>query len=225
MSREWQRNLNALYEQIRLAARLVDEAIPAAVLALVDEDEGLVHEVIAADTVLHEQALAVEATCVKMLALHQPVARDLRLVFVAAKIATELERMGKLAVNIAERALSLRRQEPIEAPPLLEEMTGLTVQIVRQSLDALAKGDADLARAVCQRDDEVDECNRCIIEELIARMKQAPALVESTLSLFSAVRQLERIADHATHIAEQVVYLVEGEIVRRRPACASQRVR
>jgi phosphate transport system protein len=152
-----------------------------------------------------------------VLALHQPVAIDLRRIGAILKINTDLERMADLAEDIAERALVLAEPPYIPVPEGLQRMTDLTASMVRQSLDAFVHLDAQLARRVWRLDDQVDRYNDEIIAELIRTMRSAPEMVESGLSLFSAVRHLERIADHATNIAEDVVYLVEGEIVRHRP--------
>src|SRR5262249_25152091 len=160
----------------------------------------------------------VEEECLKMLALHQPVAVDLRRIITVLKINSELERMADLAVNIAERVVSLGVQPALPFPGRLPAMAAMTVQMVRQSLDDFMRGDAALARQVIDMDEQVDRCNQEIIDELVKRMQAAPALVAPGLSLFSAVRHLERIADHATNVAEDVVYLIEGEIIRHRPA-------
>jgi phosphate transport system protein len=133
------------------------------------------------------------------------------------KINTDLERMADLAEDIAERAAHLARLPEFPVPEKLQRMSDLTTAMVRQSLDAFVNLDTRLARVVCRLDDEVDRYNSAIIEELVQVMGQSPHLVEPGLSLFSATRHLERIADHATNIAEDVVYLVEGEIVRHRP--------
>jgi phosphate transport system protein len=159
----------------------------------------------------------VEEDCLKILALHQPVAIDLRRVAAILKINTDLERMGDLAVNIAERANALAQGRPVPIPPTFRQMTDLTNTMVRDSLDAFVNLNVDLAKRVCRMDDEVDRFNREIIEREIRFMKQAPENVEAGLHLFSAARHLERIADHATNIAEDVVYLVEGKIIRHHP--------
>jgi phosphate transport system protein len=145
------------------------------------------------------------------------VAVDLRRIVVALKINTDLERMGDLAEDIAERALHLTGLPPVHVSAQLQRMTDLATMMVQQSLDAFVNLDARQARRVIRLDDEVDRLNAEIIADLIASMEETPATVEQGLSLFSAIRHLERIADHATNIAEDVVYLVEGEIVRHRP--------
>jgi phosphate transport system protein len=134
------------------------------------------------------------------------------------KINTDLERMADLAEDIAERAVRLAQLPEIPIPEKLQRMVDLTTSMVRQSLDAFVNLDTRLARVVCRLDDEVDRYNSAIIDELVRLMQESPAMVEPGMSFFSATRHLERIADHATNIAEDVVYLVEGEIVRHRPA-------
>jgi phosphate transport system protein len=150
--------------------------------------------------------------------LHQPVAVDLRRIASALLINVDLERMADLAEDIAERAQVLAQSPYFPIPERLQRMTDLTTSMVRQSLDAFVHMDSRLARLVCRLDDEVDRYNNLIIGEIIKTMQAAPDMVEKGLSMFSATRHLERIADHATNIAEDVIYLVEGEIVRHRPA-------
>ncbi len=152
-----------------------------------------------------------------MLALHQPVAVDLRRITAVLKINNDLERMADLAVDIAERALCLAELPYLPIPEKLQHMTDLTTVMVRRSLEAFVRRDTREARAVCRLDDDVDCCNAEIIRELIQTMRASLTMIEPGLSLFSATRHLERIADHATNIAEDVIYLVEGEIVRHHP--------
>lgn len=199
-------------------AAAVEDAIHKAIRSLQSRDGHLAEEVIKGDTQIDDDENRVEEECLKILALHQPVAVDLRRIAAALKINAELERMADLAEDIAERAEHLAGLPPITMPAKLQRMTDLTTSMVRQSLDAFVHLDARLARTVCRLDDEVDRYNRQIIDELIHAMQGSPEMVEPGLSLFSATRHLERIADHATNIAEDVVYLVEGEIVRHRPA-------
>ena len=152
-----------------------------------------------------------------MLALHQPVASDLRRITAAMMITTDLERMGDLAEEIAERAVHLARPPLLPISDKLQRMTDLTTMMVRQALDSFVNLDTELARTVLRMDDEVDRYNVEIIDEAIRLMKQSPDLVAPGLSLFSATRHLERIADHATNIAEDVVYLAEGVVIRHHP--------
>jgi phosphate transport system protein len=218
VSKHLERDLDDLQRDLLALASSVEEAIHKATLALQDRQPSLAQEVIEGDNAIDEEENHVEEECLKMLALHQPVAVDLRRIVSALKINTELERMADLAEDIAERATHLARLPEVAVSSKLQRMTDVTTAMVRQSLDAFVNLDARLARVVCRLDDEVDTFNDDIIEEIIDMMQKNPDLVEPGLSMFSAVRHLERIADHATNIAEDVVYLVEGEIIRHRPA-------
>lgn len=217
MTKHLERDLDFLQRDILTLAAAVEEAVYKAIRALQDRDVTLARQVIDGDAPIDNQENQVEEECLKVLALHQPVAVDLRRVAAILKINTDLERMADLAVDIAERALVLAQPPFIPVPAGLQGMTDLTTSMVRQSLDSFVNLDADLARRVWRLDDEVDAYNDEIIGELIQTMQGSPAMVQPGLSMFSAVRHLERIADHATNIAEDVVYLVEGEIVRHRP--------
>jgi phosphate transport system protein len=220
MSKHLQRDLDNLQRDLLTLAASVEEAIQKAIHALQQRDAALARQVIDGDKQIDEDENHVEEECLKILALHQPVAVDLRRIAAAMKINTDLERMADLAEDIAERALYLSRLPEIAIPEKLQRMTDLTATMVRQSLDAFVNLDTRLAWIVCRLDDQVDRYNVEMIEELIRVMKKSPEMVEQALSLFSATRHLERIADHATNIAEDVVYLVEGEIVRHRAAAA-----
>jgi phosphate transport system protein len=222
MSKHLERDLDDLKEDLLVLAGSVEEALHKAIRALQERDAELALEVIEGDNQIDEDENRVEENCLKMLALHQPVAIDLRRVAAAMKINGELERMADLAEDIAERAVHLAGLPPIAVPARLQRMTDLTTAMVRQSLDAFVNLDARQARTVCRLDDEVDRFNNEIIAELIADMRSSPTMVEPGLSFFSATRHLERIADHATNIAEDVVYLVEGEIIRHRPAAVEE---
>jgi phosphate transport system protein len=218
MSKHLERDLDDLQKDLLALAASVEEAIHKAIRALQDRDVALAEEVIDGDSDIDEEENHVEEECLKVLALHQPVAVDLRRVTSVLQINTDLERMADLAEDIAERAVALARWPAIPIPADLQRMTDLTSSMVRQALDAFVNLDAKLARLVCRLDDEVDRYNKSIITELIGVMQHSPDMVEPGLSLFSATRHLERIADHATNIAEDVIYLVEGAIVRHRPA-------
>jgi phosphate transport system protein len=214
MSKHWERDLDNLQRHLMALAASVEEAIFKGTRSLQERDPSLAREVVAGDSLIDQEENYIENECLKMLALHQPVAIDLRRIIVALKINTDLERMADLAANIAERALDLAELPRIAVPDKLQGMTDLTTAMVRQSLDAFVMLNAEQARQVIRLDDEVDRYNREIIEALVVHMQQAPEQVPAFLAFFSAVRQLERIADHATNIAEDVVYLIEGEIIR-----------
>jgi phosphate transport system protein len=221
MTKHLERDLENLQRDLLTLAASVEEAIHKATRALQQRDPKLARQVIDGDNEIDEEENHVEEECLKILALHQPVAVDLRRIAAAMKINTDLERMADLAEDIAERAVHLSRLPEMPVPEKLQRMTDLTTSMVRQSLDAFVQLDTRLARVVCRLDDEVDNYNSAIIEELIGVMRRSPEMVEPALSLFSATRHLERIADHATNIAEDVVYLAEGEIIRHRPGAVN----
>jgi phosphate transport system protein len=217
MPKHLEHDLNQLQRDLLTLAAAVEEAVHKAVRALRLRGAALAREVLAGDDQIDAEENQIQEECLRVLALHQPVARDLRQVTAVMSITTDLERIGDLAGSMAERALALTRLTAVRVPPRLEKMADQAVALVRQSLDAFANLDVHSARTVCRLDDQVDQLNAEIIGELIRTMKECPDTVEANLSLFSAVRQLERIADHATNIAEDVIYLVEGEIVRHHP--------
>ena len=214
MSKHMERDLERLRKSILQMAAAVERAVYQATAALQDHNIPLARKVVAEDAEIDSAENAVQDECLKLLALHQPVAADLRRVAAVLLISTDLERMGDLAVSIAERAEALTRLAGPHPPPRFAAMTARTTGMVRRALDAFVDGDAVAARQVIRTDVEVDADNDAIIAELVADMTAHPGRVEADLNLFSAVRHLERIADHATNVAEDVVYLVEGEVVR-----------
>jgi phosphate transport system protein len=217
MAKHLHRDLDNLQRDILTLAGLVEGSIQKAIEALQKRDVRLANDVIAGDPQIDNEENHIEEECLKILALHQPVAVDLRRIAAAMMINIDLERMGDLAEEIAERVLQMADLPMFPVPDKLQNMTDLTTMMVRQSLDSFVNLNTPQARSVMRMDDDVDRYNDEIIQELLAVMKTSPSLIEPGLSLFSATRHLERIADHATNIAEDVVYLVEGEIVRHRP--------
>ncbi len=217
MSKHLERDLDSLQRNILAMGTAVEEAVGKAITALQERDAELAREVIDGDAEIDEHENHVDEECLKILALHQPVATDLRRVAAILLINVDLERMADLAVDIAERAEVLSDPPFLPVPEKLQRMTDLTVLMVRECLNAFVNLDTHLARRVVRLDDEVDRLNEAIIRELVETMRKSPESIEPGLSFFSATRHLERIADHATNIAEDVVYLVEGEIVRHRP--------
>ncbi|HEX3149237.1 MAG TPA: phosphate signaling complex protein PhoU [Gemmataceae bacterium] len=216
MSKHLERDLERLQQRIVRFASLVEEAAFKAVQALREHDREQADEVVEGDEAIDQAENEIAEECLKLLALHQPVAGDLRRIATILMITTDLERMGDLARHIGEAAIVLA-SPPVTIPTRLSQMTDISLSMVRQSLDAFIHQDSQLARRVVRMDDEVDRYNDDLIAELTALMKQSPDFVESGLTLFSVVRHLERIADHATNIAEDVIYLIEGEIVKHRP--------
>jgi phosphate transport system protein len=210
-------DLERLHRSLLRMAGYVEDAVVTAATALQTRDPDGAERVIAGDADIDRLENEVQDECLKILALHQPVAVDLRRVSAVLMITTDLERIGDLAVGIAERAAVVCRPPHVPVPEGIGGMTRRTLEMLREALDAFVNLDSAAACRVIRSDDEVDRDNAQIIDGLIARMQADPTLVEPAMSLFTAVRNLERIADHATNIAEDVVYLVEGEIIRHRP--------
>jgi phosphate transport system protein len=211
------RDLDELQRDLLALAGLVEESIHKATKSLQTRNVTLAREVVAADPQIDHEDNHINEECLKMLALHQPVARDLRRIAAAMMITTDLERMGDLAEEIAERSIALAASPSFPIPDKLGRMADLTTTMVQQALDSFVNASQEQAERVLRMDDEVDRYNDEIIQELIQTMQSSPALIEPGLSMFSATRHLERIADHATNIAEDVIYLISGEIVRHRP--------
>lgn len=209
-----QRDLEKLQKLTLKMAGLVEEAVFQAAQALQTRDLDLADQVIEGDNLIDLLENDVQEECLKILALHQPVAVDLRRISSVLLISTNLERMGDLATAIAERVDGIAKPPFVTIPERLKPMTDRTIQMVRKALDAFVNSDTTTARTVIRLDDEVDADNAAIIREIVAAMKRTPDLIDSLLSLFSAVRHLERIADHATNISEDVIYLVEGAVIR-----------
>ncbi len=216
MSKHLQRDLENVQREILALSARVEETIDKAGRALCQHRLDLAREVLQGDDEIDQREVHIEEECLKMLALHQPVAVDLRRIATVLKINTDLERIADLALNIAERAEYLAGQPPFAIPALLTRMLDMAALMVRQALDSFVNLDARAARQVCALDDEVDRYNREIIDELYQRMQAQPPLIPAAMHCFSASRHVERIADHATNIAEDVIYLVEGEIARHK---------
>jgi phosphate transport system protein len=210
------RDLEALHRDILGMCAIVEEMIHKAVDGLKQPSEEAVRELTIQDDEIDQRDVRIEEECLKILALHHPVASDLRRTATVLKITGELERVADLSLHIAERACGLMAHKHIVVPDRMYEMVQLAVGMLHRSIDAFVDLDSQLARQVCTEDEAVDELNRDIIQELIAVMQQSPDLIEPAMHLFSAARHVERVADHATNIAEDVIYLSSGRIVRHR---------
>ena len=209
-------DLAELREDILAMGGLVEHALDQASTALVEKRADLARDVIAADEVIDAKELRIDDDCLKILALHQPVAGDLRLITASMKINNDLERIADLAVNIAERAIDLVGRADLQPPETLhfEQMTGTARWMLRSSLKALVEGSVPLAQEVCARDDEVDDLNREHFATLIQRMRSSSQDVEPCLDYLTASLHLERVADLSTNIAEDVIFLVEAVDIR-----------
>jgi phosphate transport system protein len=214
MSKHLERDLEAIEREILAQSSRVEVMIAKACQALVERRADVAKDVITNEPEINQLEVRIEEECLKILALHQPVAVDLRRAATVLKINTELERIADLAVNIAERAASIAEHPDFDIPEKLERMFGKASDMVHDALDAFVDLDVDLARDVCRRDNEVDDYNRQIISDLCEIMRSQSNLVEVALQFFSVSRHVERIGDCATNIAEDVIYLVDGEITR-----------
>jgi len=222
MSKHLQRDLEDLHRDLLHLAASTEPAVQKAIHALRQRDPALAREVVAGDDAIDAAEIQIDQECLKIIALHQPVAGDLRQVAAAMMIGTDLERIADLAEEIAKQAPHLAEHPQAEVPAGLQVMADLAATMVRQSLDAFVRQDRKLARQVCREDGEVKSHHAEVNGELVAAMKRSPELVEPALSLCMAARHLERIADHAANIAEDVLYLADGEIVRHRPECLQE---
>lgn len=208
------REMEHLHRDILSMCSTVEEMIHDAVDGLKHGRSELGQELSGRDREVDEWDVRIEEECLKILALYHPVANDLRRVAVVMKITAELERVADLAVSIAERAAGIASYGAFPMPGRLSEMTREALSMLHDSIDAFVEQNAAAARTVCQRDDRVDELNSDLIDDVVRAMKQRPELIDPALHLFSVIRHVERVADHATNISEDVVYLVEGAIVR-----------
>ena len=208
------RDLDALHRDILKVCALVEELIHEAVDSLTSLSPEKAAELSERDDEINAWEVRIEEECMKILALHQPVAADLRRIVAVLKISAELERVGDLGVHIAERAYGLGSCSELAVPDKLSNMAAIAIDMLHRSIDAYVELDSQVARQVCRDDEGVDQLNREIIDQLSDVMRNEPNNVDAALHMFSASRHIERIADHATNIAESVVYLVEGEIIR-----------
>jgi phosphate transport system protein len=216
MTKHIQRQTEILKQKILYVGTLVEEAIAKAIAALINRDAALAKKVIEADNDIDRMEVDVEEECLKILALYQPVAADLRFVVAILKINNDLERMGDLAQNIAKRVVYLSKSDPMDLPIDFRSMAAKSQIMVKQSLDALVNADTALARQVRGEDDEVDQARQYIRDQIMEAIRKHPGRVEYLLKLNSVSKHLERLADMATNVAEDVIYMVEGEIVRHR---------
>jgi phosphate transport system protein len=214
MTKRFEDELVELKKCILKMGNLVETAISKSIKSLLDRNVRLAEEVMSEDDAINYIEIVIDEKCLDLLALHQPVAVDLRFITAAMKINNDLERMGDLAINIAEMAKCLATQPELKISLDFTKMMEFTQKMVRESLDALVNKDSGLARKICRDDDVVDDFKRQMFNELIKHMKENPDTIERSTHLMLVSRHLERIADQATNVAEDVVYMVEGKIIK-----------
>ena len=210
----FQNELETLKENLLFMATLVEEAIRNAVQSLVQRDSGLVQKTFDGEDRINRLEITIDDMCLKLLALRQPMAVDLRFITSAMKIITDLERMGDQAVNIAERAVSLNEEPQLKPYIDIPRMAEIVQAMVKDVLDAFVNGDSKLARSVCEKDDIVDGLNDQVFRELLTFMISDPKTITRAVHLMIVSRCLERIADHATNIAEDVIFLVDARVIK-----------
>ena len=216
MAHHIERQIENLKDRILRVGTLVEEAISKSITALINRDTHLAQRVMASDEDIDRMEVEVEEECLKILALYQPVAADLRFVVSVLKINNDLERMGDLARNIAKRVAQLSAGAPCELPPEIRTMAMQAQDMVKECLDAVVNGDPLLAQQVREEDDAVDDARQKIRRRILQGIKDNPENVEILLRINSVSKHIERIADMATNIAEDVIYMVQGDIVRHR---------
>lgn len=208
--------VEALKDRLLELAGLAQTALERCIAAFWDRNPDLARQVISGDKVINDLEVAIDGECIRLVALYQPVAIDLRVIMAVDHIIAEIERIGDQAVNMAEEALNLTGLSPQPLHPEIFTMARKVREMVTRSLEAFINRDVQLARQVCLADDEVDGLDRSITQELLEQMAASREVVPTDESQIIIVRNLERVGDHATNIAEQVVYMVEGENIRHR---------
>jgi phosphate transport system protein len=212
--KKYEEDLKKLRDNILYMGGLVEDQIQKAVSSLVERDSALAETIIQRDHEVNRLDVDIDDLCIRLLALHQPAARDLRFITTALKITTDLERIGDMAVNICERALELNVEPQLKPYIDIPRMARISERMIRESLDAFVREDTDLALKVCKDDQEVDDLNSQIFRETISFMIEDPHTINRAMKISSISKYLERIADHATNIAEMVIFMVKGKSIR-----------
>jgi len=213
-NRQYEEELRGLRADLLKMGGLVERQIADAVESLVERNVEKAHQTIARDAEVNRMDIESDERCIRLLALHQPAASDLRFITTGLKITTDLERIGDNAVNISERSLELSQQPQLKPYIDIPRMASIAQSMVNDSLDAFVRDDTDLAQEVIERDDEVDALNYQIYRELLSYMAEDPSTIARATQILFVSKYLERIADHATNIAEMVVYMVKGRTIR-----------
>jgi phosphate transport system protein len=212
--KRYEEELKKLREEILYMGGLVEDQIQKAVKSLVDRDSELAQIIIERDHEVNRLDVEIDELCIRLLALHQPAGKDLRFITTGLKITTDLERIGDMAVNTCERALELNQEPQLKPYIDIPRMARIAQRMIRESLDAFVREDTDLALKVCKDDEEIDQLNSQIFREVISFMIEDPHTVSRAMKISSISKYLERMADHATNIAEMVIFMVKGKSIR-----------
>jgi len=212
--RHYDAELKELNLKILEMGGLVEKQIEHAVRGLVERDDALCRVTIERDHDVNRMDVDIDDLCIRLLALHQPAAKDLRLITTGLKITTDLERIGDIAVNLCERAIELNKEPQLKPFIDIPRMAQVAQTMLRQSLDSFVREDVDLALRVCRDDDVIDQLTQQLFRELMSYMVEAPQTITRATRLLFVAKYLERIADHATNIAEMVVFTVKGKSIR-----------
>ncbi len=212
--REYEADLHLLRERLLLMGGIVEEMIRDALQAAIARDAALAQAVIERDREVNRSEVEVDRLCLRILALRQPAASDLRFVTFALKVVTDVERIGDLAVNVAQRASELAAEPPLPLPPEISQMSSLVQNMLHQALDAFVRGDAAASKAVADRDDEVDALYKQLFDREMALMRSDPGAVDRAARQLFLAKNLERLADHVQNVAEMVIFMAQGKDVR-----------
>jgi phosphate transport system protein len=212
--KKYEEDLKKLREDILYMGGLVEDQIQKSIKSLVERDADLPKIIIERDHEVNRLDVDIDDLCIRLLALHQPAGRDLRFITTGLKITTDLERIGDMAVNICERAIELNQEPQLKPYIDIPRMARISERMIRESLDAFVREDTDLALKVCKDDDQVDQLNAQIFREVITFMIEDPQTINRAMKISSVSKYLERIADHATNIAELVIFMVKGKSIR-----------
>ncbi len=212
--RHYEAELKGLHMKILEMGGLVEKQIAGAVTALTERDDSHARQIIERDHTVNRMDVEIDDLCLRLLALHQPAARDLRLITTGLKITTDLERIGDMAVNMCERILELNREPQLKPLIDIPRMAEVAQHMLRESLDSFVREDVELALAVCREDDIIDGLNAQLFRELLSYMAEDPRTIGRAIPLLFIAKYLERIGDHATNIAEMVVFMVKGKSIR-----------
>ncbi len=214
MQRHFDEELKKLKEMLLRMSNLVDQGLLSAIKALTERDRPLAEKVIQSDDMLNKLEVLIEDYALKLLALRSPEARDLRLITAVMKINSDLERIGDLDVNIAERVLDLMKYPPVIISDSVIEMSSKVKEMFRSAMDAFINADTVLAQSICTLDDEVDDLNRQIFMETLLKDDRGPQAKETAFDIILVAKNLERIADHTTNICEDIIFMVEGKTIK-----------